>query len=542
VKSNGLEVAWEVLNRRKWLAILTFGGVFAAVVSTVMFMPDIYQSTATVLIERQQIPEAFVRSTITSGVEIRLEAMSQEALSRSRLEELIDHFDLYANLKQHLPMEEVIERMRRDIRRELKQVEQMGPNRATASFSVSFSGRDPQKVAAVTNTLASFYVEENIKVREQQAVETAQFLAAQLEEVKKRLDEQEQRLGKYKVREANLATLAQFNSQLRHNSDNLLRINERRTALARQLAELERVATTTRDGKPDATAVRLEQRIAELTQKLKELETRYTAKFPDIVNIKRELATLEEQQNKAKSAREPEKAMSVPASSNATELKRAKSAGEPEKGTSVPVGLYSIDLKRALGEADAEIKALRSEAESLRHSIAVYQQRIENSPRLELEPRTLEREYEATKESYQSLLKRQEEARLGENMEQLQKGERFRIVDPAIASLKPISPNRPRTILVGLFLSLGLAAGLVVLAEQLDTSFHKVDELRAFTRVPVLVSISQIITKADLGRRRKRFGLAAASAMVGLVLIVGLAYLVVNGNEQMVTLLARRGL
>src|SRR5262249_34565999 len=147
---------------------------------------------------------------------------------------------LYANLKQHLPMEEVIERMRLDIRRQVKQVEQMGPDRATASFSMSFSGRDPQKVAAVTNALASFYVEENVKVREQQAVETAQFLAAQLEEVKKRLDEQEQRLGKFKVQEANMATLAQFNSQLRQNSDALIRIGERRTALARQLADLER--------------------------------------------------------------------------------------------------------------------------------------------------------------------------------------------------------------------------------------------------------------------------------------------------------------
>ena len=115
-RSNGFEVALEVLSRRKWLAILTFGGMFAAVVSIVMFLPNVYRASATLIIDRQQIPEEFVKSTVTSAVETRLQTISQEILSRSRLESLINRFGLYTHLREQVPLEAVVERVRQDIR------------------------------------------------------------------------------------------------------------------------------------------------------------------------------------------------------------------------------------------------------------------------------------------------------------------------------------------------------------------------------------------------------------------------------------------
>ena len=245
-RNNGFEVVLEVLRRRKWLAILTLGGVFAAAVSIVMFLPNVYRAKATLIIDRQEILEEFVKSTVTSAVETRLQTISQEVLSRSRLEGLINHFGLYTHLKERVPLEVVVERVRKDIQLELKRVERVGRDQATVAFAISFSGSDPQNVALVTNTLASFYIEENSKVREWQAVGTAQFFRVQLEEMKKRLDDQERQVSEFKElylgelpqqQEANLATLDRLNMQLRLNGENQLRISERRAALDKQLAE-----------------------------------------------------------------------------------------------------------------------------------------------------------------------------------------------------------------------------------------------------------------------------------------------------------------
>ena len=515
-KSQGFDAILEIWSRRKWLAILLFAGVFTATVSIVAFLPNIYQSSATVLVERQQVPEAFVQPTVTSAVENRLQTITQELLSRSRLINLIDRFGLYPDLKKRVPIEEVVERMRKDLKLELKGVEQKGPNRTTIAFALSYQGSNSEKVAQVTNTLASFYIEENLKAREQQAVGTAEFLRVQLEETKKRLDEQERLVSTFKKRhmgelpqqqEANLAILERLHTQLRLNGDNQTRVSGRRSALVDQLAEANSLITA---GGPDATAAW----IAKLKQELTALTMRFSDKYPDVIQKKAEIAAIEEQ------------------------ISKAKSDGEARKEQAAPTSPHILELKKALNEADAEIKIFKTEEQVLQHSIAGYQRRVENTPQWEQELQVLSRDYGATKELYQSLMKRHEEAKVAESMEQRQKGEQFRVVDPATASEQPTAPNRVRLILMGLLLSLGLAGGAVMLAEQSDTSFHTVDDLRAFSRVPVLVGIPRIVTEGDASRRRSRVRFTAVSAIVGLVLIVGVSYFVAKENEQLVSMLS----
>jgi polysaccharide chain length determinant protein (PEP-CTERM system associated) len=504
-----LRAAW---GRRKWLATLVFALPCVVAVTAIFSLPTFYRSTALVLVERQQVPETFVQSTVTSELETRLHTITQEILSRSRLQSLVTQFRLYPGLGKEAPSEEIVERMRKDISLQLKTTDSKGRPTTTA-FALSYRGPDPQTVALVTNTLASFYIEENLKVRERQATGTADFLKARLAETRARLDELEARVSEFRKRhlgelpqqmQANLATLENLNTQLRITSDNQIRAAERRDALTALLAE---AASSTAPG-DELPPVRLTR----LRQALASARSLYTEEHPTVARLKAEIDTAE---------REP-----------------AEPSGGGTGAAAVASSPYVMRLREALGSLESEAKILKAEERRLRTAVAAYQARIENTPKREQEFQEVSRDYETTKQLYESLGKRHEAAQLAESMEQRQKGEQFRILDPAVPSRIPAAPNRLRLLIMSLVLSLGLGGAALMLAEMLDTSFHSTDELRAFSIVPVLVSIPRIVTEADRQRRQRRFRLAAAGAMLGLVLIAGASYLISHGNEELVQMLA----
>jgi polysaccharide chain length determinant protein (PEP-CTERM system associated) len=518
-----LRSAW---GRRKWLAVLVFAFPFAAAAVVIFSLPTFYRSTALVLVERQQVPEAFVQATVTSELETRLHTISQEILSRSRLEALISQFGLYPGRRKQAPTEEIVERMRKDIKLELKTTDTKARPSATTAFALSYLGPDPRTVALVTNTLASLYVEENLKLRERQSAGTADFLRVQLDETRKRLDELEARVSEFKRRymgelpqqmPANLATLEGLHVQLRLNSDNQLRASERRETLKAQLAE---AASTpqlfgaqphSEPGTQPLYETRA-QRLGRLKLDLATALANYTEAHPTVMRLRREIQALE-------------RAPDEPATKDA--------------GSALPATPYTLRLKEALQSTEADIRVLKGEEQRLRTGIAAYQARVENTPRREQEFQEVSRDYDTTKQLYESLGKRHEAAQVAESMEQRQKGEQFRILDPAVPSRTQAAPNRLKLLVVSLVLSLGLAGGALMIAETLDTSFHSVNELREFSSVPVLVSISRIVTDADRRREQQRFRLAVAGAMLGLVLFAGASYLIAHGNEQLVQMLTR---
>ena len=514
-RSSAVELVREVWSRRKWLALGAFAVPLVASLSLIMFLPSIYRSTVTVLVDRQQVPEMFVRPTVTSVLEVRLQTISQEILSRSRLEALISRFSLYADLRKRVSGEEVIERMRRDILLELKGVDQKDPAKAaTIAFALTYRGGNPETVAQVANTLASSYIEENLKVRERQAAGTSEFLKVQLVQVKSRLDELERVVGDFKKRylgelpqqlDANLATIERLSAQLRSIGDNQTRAMERRDALQQQLAD----AGSLSGGGPEV----IPEQLAKLNQELRQLRSRYSEKYPDVIRTKEEIAALERE--------------------------LAEKGGETPKESMSAAGRspYALRSRQALAEVEAEINARKSEETRLRSALAAYLGRVENVPKREQEFKELARDYESTKELYATLSKRYEEAQLAESMEQRQKGEQFRILDPAIPAESPAAPNRLRLVVLALALSLGIAGAAVVTAEQLNAAFHSVDDLRAFTSVPVLVSIPQIVTLGDAVRQQRRARLATVATCVAFVVIVGVSYFIAHGNEWLVTLL-----
>jgi polysaccharide chain length determinant protein (PEP-CTERM system associated) len=491
--------------RRKWYALVAFGAALSVALGVVVFLPNVYQSAATVLIERGQVPETLVKAAVTGEMEARLQAISQEIMSRARLEELISRFDLYPRLRGRVSTQELVDRMRRDVGLELKGVERRDRvDSATVSFNVIFRGRDPGKVSDVANALASFYVEENTRTRQRQAAATAQLLKAQLADTKTRLDAQERALGEFKNRhfgslpeqyQTNMLTLERLQTELRLNREAQMKARERRETL-------EQFAAVTGTG-PESPAMRL----ARLRQERTQLRTTYSEKYPDIVRINGEIAELERQMASSKSARAAE----TPATS-------------PE------------DVRRRLPirEIDSDVRSLRAEEQHLRDQIMAYQGRVNESPRREQEMTNLARDYETTRELYRSLLSRIGEAELGETTEERRGTGQYRILDAAVPPLEPVAPRRGRLLLLGVVVSLVMGAAAIVVAEHLDTSFHTLDDLRAATSLPVAAAIPLIVTESDRTRRRRRFQARVALAALGMVAMVGLSFVFAHDNDRMV--------
>jgi polysaccharide biosynthesis transport protein len=500
----------QIWRRRKWIAIAAFCSVAAAALTTAASLPDLYRASATVLVEHQEVSEAFVRPSVTAELETRIQTIHQRIMSRERLSEVIARFNLYPELQDVVPIEGIVERMRRDIiPLQLKGVDQAtGP--VTIAFTLGYRGRDPWTVAQVTNTLVAFYVEENTTVRERQANQTADFLAAQLADVKRELDAREQRTTTFTLQytdelpqqlEANLAALDRLNTQLRLNGEHQLRAIERRERLEQELMD---------NGSEPAPAQSPAADLRALKRKLVELRGRFTDEYPDVLRVRAEIAALERQ-------------IAQPAGTEA----------------SADDALAGVGTRQALEQSERELTSLRHQEAVLRGAIAQYETRVENAPRRQHEIQQLSRGYDLVKERYETLLKRYEDAQLSAKLEQGQATEQFRVLDPAIPPTQPAAPNRLWLAVMGIIAAFGLAVGSVVVAERLDATFHTADDLRAFVDVPALVAIRRIVTHADVWRQRRRLALMTVSAIVGLILVIGGSYYVAAGNEQIVRLTAR---
>lgn len=519
--SDTLDWLRAVWSRRKWLALLAFAAPLAIGLTVVASLPSVYRATVTVLVIRQEIPEKLVSTTVTSAVETRLKTISQEILSRPRLEALRERFGLYADLQKRIPADKVIERMRSDIHLEIKGMDTRGEPQAPVAFTLSYQGTAAKTVADVTNTLASYYIEENVKARGLQASGTAEFLRVQLEQTKQRLDLLERNVSEFKRRhlgelpqqmEANLATLERLQMQLRLNADGQTRAQERRSFLSAQLSEAGSLSFAVPGGGAAGAPESGPARLARLQQALAELRSRYSDKYPDVLQTQSEIAAL------------------------TRELADAKAKGG--SASSVVASPVTSPLKGALTETETELKVLRAEETHLRASIAAYQGRIEKIPEREQEYKELARDYETTRDVYQSLLKRYGDAQIAESMEQRQKSEQFRIIEAAAVPTQPIAGSL-KLFLIVFVVAIDLAAAAVILAEKLDASFHTVDQLRGRTSLPVLVSIPRIVTDADATRQRTRFRLATMATSLGLVVLVAVSYFLAHGNEQLVGLLVK---
>jgi polysaccharide biosynthesis transport protein len=511
----GLDRLLGMWKRRKWLAIPVAIAAFTAAASIVVFLPDVYRSTVTVSVESQQVPQDFVKSIVTSVAERRVQTIAQSILTREKLDGLIKQFGLYQNLEGKESPEEIIQRMRKDISVDVK-TEQHGSEVATIAFTISYTCDDPESAATIANTLAAHFIAEDLRSRERQAGGTAEFLHSQLDEIKKKLDAQEIEVSQFKERhmgelpeqrDANLTTLERLNTELMLNSEKQIRVREQKAILERQLVSMN---SNSNSARPDALA----ERIARLSAELSDLRRRYSEKYPDVVYLRQEIARLQGH-------------MADPSAA------AAEMNGAPDP--------YLLQLQQSVKSSEAELRVLAAEEANVHKAIAVYQERVENAPRREQQFQELSRDYNTTSEVYASLLRRYEEAKIAGSMENRQKGEQCRVLDEAIPAHTATAPRRGWLLLVSLAMSLGVAGAAMFVAESFDTSFHALDDLRSFSRVPVLASIPEIVTEADTRAARRRFSLVTMSMVVVLAGIVASSYAVSHDNHELVTFVGKFG-
>jgi polysaccharide chain length determinant protein (PEP-CTERM system associated) len=483
----GMHDYLEIVFRRKWYII--FPLVFCVLISfgVYKYLPKVYRATTLILVQAQSIPENFVRSTITDSVTNRLTTISQEILSRTRLEKVIQEFNLFPDLRNKAPMEVVIEKMRKAI--EVKVQEERNERRQN-SFTISYEGEEPRAVMMVTNKLASLFIEENLKVRELQAEETADFISKELLKTEDQLKRKELDIRAFKERhmgqlpeqiEANLRILEQLQQQLRTVNEKIKAAEDRSVIFQGQIEQIRKLEpqNSALSNREDLNGQRTpEDQLYFLKRELALAQTKLKETHPDMIDLKKKIAALESQ---------------IEGSS------MAHREGEGTVVRNLPPPRLPPDAQRLYAQfteqynsALLEAKRLMEEEKNLKEQMNLYQRRIEDTPKREQELVLLTRDYDQLKSSYQSLLDKKMQAQMAENLERRQKGMQFRILDPAVVPEKPIKPDRNKIFLIGAVIGLAMGLGLTWFRESLDQSFRTVSDLEDYLAIPVLARVPNL--------------------------------------------------
>jgi protein tyrosine kinase modulator len=503
--------------RHRWTVVAPFVAVSVLTAAVSMILPVRYRSETTILVVPQRVPESYVRSTVTVRIEDRLQSIRQQILSRTRLERIIQEFNLYDKERQTWIMEDVVARMRSDVTVEVVRDD---------TFQVSYIGVEPRTVQRVTDRLASLVIDENLRDRELQAEGTNQFLESQLEEARRRLIEQEQKLAAYQKKfSGELPTQAGTNLQVLQNSqmqiqaltESLNRDYDRKLSLERSIEEQSTedpvamavappaAPAAVNPEAPPAGRTLIEQ-LANAQESLRVLLLRLTPQHPDVVRVKRGIEELE-QQIEAASLRRPLSAESVP--------------------TTVPISAAELARRQRLEQLKSELENLarqiggkQNDLDRLQKRVIEYQARVEIVPIREAEMIELTRDYGTLQNMYNNLLAKKEDSRIAANLERRQVGEQFKLLDPAGLPEKPYTPNRLQINLFGSLFGLGLGIGLAALSEYRDTSFRTNDDVTEVLALPVLATIPVMMNSPER-RRARRMRVALSAAVVAVLLVAG---------------------
>ncbi len=507
-----------ILKRRKKSLLLPILAVFFIAVAVALLMPPVYKSKSTILIEEQDIPKEYILSTVTGYAEERLQTISQRVLSSTRLLDIINRYNLYADKKKIWTSEEIIEKMRKDIKVETISAEVDDPRagrsaNVTIAFSITYYGRNPAVVQQINNVLASLYLEENLKVRGQQSESAAKFFQEELQRVQARMADLDGKLAAYKQRNVDsLPELAQVNLQ------ELSRVEQAVEQMNDQLRaaqEKESSFRTQMEGIPSDAEVQQKARLNELRVQLGNLKSRVSDEYPDVIKLKQEISELEQG------------------------LKRQRQ--DAHSGRVDNQSYVALAAQHAA--ARAEIESLRRQIGSLTKKRDGFRRRIDAGPRVEEGYKALFTERTNVQAKYDDLMKKQMEANVAQGLEKGQMGERFTLIDPARLPEKPIRPNVPVILLLGLVLGACSSACVIALNEAGDRVVYSADTLARVLSVPLVCGIPEIVTpRMVAGRKRRQKVFVLASALSMVVVIVTFHFLVMDLDVFWAKLLRRLAL
>ncbi|MEW6265601.1 MAG: GNVR domain-containing protein [Thermodesulfobacteriota bacterium] len=575
------QLAWQDIKsvaRRRYKGFTAiFLLVFAAMTAVAFIMPSVFRSQTTIVIEEQQIPREYIQATVTSYVEERLKIITQQVLSRTKLLEIINRFNLYEKMKDQYTTDEIVENMRLDI--DLKTISAEvaskrgggGKKDSTIAFVVSYEGNDPTTVQRVANVLASLYLEENVKARESHAANTTEFLEKELENLKFEINGLEQKISEFKTAHmgelpentgVNMQAIDRLNRDLDQISAQIRSQQERIIYLQGQLATVDQYTTiSVEDGK---TAANPNERLNQLRLQLAALQAKLSDKHPDVKKVMNEIKELETQiygysEDPDKTRRINELKIKLAALKSkygpkhpdvirVTNDLAALSAQAAVKPRPIQAGprirtmdnpAY-INLKTQLASAEMEMKSLSAEREGVREKITEYQRKLEKTPLVEKEYNNLIRDYETAKGRYRDINIKLMQAKAAQGMEEERKAEHFTIIEPAQLPETPVKPNRPGLILVGFILALGAGAGFAFLREALDHSVKTQGELLSLTGLPILSTVRFIETFEEIKARKRKRLVFVCSALFTVALALVIIHLFVMPLDLLLVKLQKK--
>ncbi len=473
------DLAKSVRRRPLYFVLPVLLGL-AAAWGALQVLTPIYRASTLVMVEKQKVPTDYVKATVTTSMEERLSTIEQQITNRSNLERIVEEMNLYPELRVQEGVEKVAAKARENL---------TVAKKGDSVFTIFFKDADPEKAAKTANRIAELFIQENLRLRENQAQGTSTFLEAELDQTKRRLEIQEAKIASFKSmymgmlpeqRDTNLSSVGQLQDKLEINMDATDKAEMRRIFLQGQIAELSKPVpappTVLMPSAPSQPT-----RLDLLRAQLLELQSRFTDQHPDVIRTKAEIAQLEKIQS--------------------GEVKITQAPPPPPQAPRIDPGLLA-----QLNAVDAEVRSLQAERQRILSDISMVQGRLENVPRVEQELLSLTRDYDNIQRSYESLLAKRIEARLAENLEKSRQGEQFTILEKAIPPADPYEPNPL------LLMALGLAGGCVLgliaalLRDQTDATYADGDALQhAFPGVPLLATIP-VLSGAGEGSRAVTYG------------------------------------
>lgn len=500
------EEYWEIAVRRRWWILLPMFAVWAAVWSASWFLPVTYTSESVILVEQQKVPDQYVMPNVNNNLQNRLQSLTEQILSRTRLQQLVDRLELY---RKGAFSADPVDEMRSDIKIDLVSAPEH-PGDYTA-FKLRYSASSPKLAQQVNSELTSLFIAENDKTQRQLSENTTEFLEAQLAQARADMAEQEAKVAAFKEKhlgelpsqlESNMQILAGLQAQLQGAQQTLDAAGQQRLYLESLLQQYQSAQAIGDGSTPPQT---LEGQLVEMRLKLQDLQARYTADHPDVIKLKAQIAQAE----RLKKQSESELAARL------KDFKAGKSddlppAADPEPGASTPM----MQLQSQLKANQMEISNLQKHQRALETQIAAYQARLNVTPETEQELTAVSRGYEESKSNYNSLLQKQMQSQLATSLERRQQGEQFRVIDAPSLPTKPSSVNYLRLSLGGLAAGLALGVGLTILLEMVNVRVRQEKDLAGIVPAGILVGIPHLSTPGEaqfrLLRRWREFGFAAA--------------------------------
>ncbi len=490
-------------------------------------LPVRYKSGTLILVEQPTMPSNYVVPNVVDDLQTRLQSITQQILSRTRLLLIIDKLNLYSTARHRITPDEKVELMRKDIDIELERGTQVGQ---ITAFRVYYSARDPRVAQQVTGELTNLFISENLKVRQQQSEDTTKFIGSQLDIARANLTEQEAKVREFKGRHegelpsqetSNLQILSGLQAQLQNEEDTLNTAKQQRVYLQSLIEQYRTAHANSRsaDGTPTGLAA-IDQELDRLKAKLADLSSRYTDRYPEVENLKEQITKTE----KMRVALLAELKTKV---NSGKQVEDATTMGDAADASQNPA---SLQLQSQLRANQAEIANREQAIAGLKARVNSYQDRLNSAPAIEQQLADLTRGYDQSKANYDDLLKKQNASAMATNMEQMQQGERFTMLDPPTLPLKPDFPNRLK--FCGMGLGIGLALGLLVvaLAEIMDDRLNGEKEIKAMLLVAILSEIPEIVSPGDERREKKRMVLGwTMAALVVATILAGSAISYLRG-------------